>query len=71
MALALLRGTSNPFDSSNRLDATMKGLAESTHSRVLVSQLVVEVLDGLLQDGRRDFWELDLAQLRFREATCV
>jgi hypothetical protein len=40
-------------------------------SRVLVAQLVVEVLADLLEDGRRDLGELDLAQLGLREGTCA
>lgn len=40
------------------------------HSRVLIPQLVVKVLADLLQDGSADLWELDLTQLRLREAAC-
>ncbi len=35
-----------------------------------MSQLVVKVLDGLLEDGRRNLWKLDLAELCLSEATC-
>lgn len=38
------------------------------HSRILIFQLVIEVLADLLQDGRADLWELDLSQLSLCEA---
>jgi hypothetical protein len=41
------------------------------HSRVLVPQLVVEVLADLLEDVRGDLGELHLAELRLREAACT
>lgn len=37
-------------------------------SRVLVPQFVIEVLNGLLQDGRRDLGKLDLPKFSFRKA---
>ncbi len=44
-------------------------MSQAGSALVLVSQLVVEVLADLLQDGRRYLWELHLAQLRLGKVT--
>lgn len=41
------------------------------HARVLVAELVVEVLAHFLEHSRADLRELDLAKLRFGEGACA
>lgn len=50
--------------------SVLSSVRKGWYSRVLVAELVVEVLAHLLQNWRRNFRKLHLTQLCFCEAAC-